>query len=353
MRQWLLPILLFFLSLISLLTLRSVAPDLATDQALFFILGFGLFFFISRLEFQQLAHLTTPLYAGLIFLLVVSYLYGLITGRTGRWIPLFGLYNLQPSQLAIPITALMLGQLRGSFQKLKNLLRALTIILVPGILILIEPDLGTSIVYFASTGIILLLSDLGLKKILSLFSLGILATLFSWSFILKPYQKQRITSFLDSSSDTRGANYNARQSLIAAGSGQILGRGLGQGVQSHLRFLPEKHTDFIFASLAEEFGFLGTSIVLGIYILLISKLIQLSLQTQNFAEFSFLTSIATMMIIQTGVNIGMNIGLMPITGLTLPLISYGGSSILSLMLMFGLIKGITKKDQPSESLHIQ
>ena len=352
MRHWVLPILLSLLTLVSLLTLRSVTPQLAAQQALFFGLGFGVFWLITKLKFTQLQNLAWPFYLSVVGLLIVSYVYGLITQRTGRWIPIFGEYNLQPSQLALPATALLLGKLNGSFNQIKKLGLALLIIALPGFLILIEPDLGTSLVFMISAGMIIFLSQVSTQKIITLISLTVIGVILSWFFVLRPYQKQRITSFIEPNQDIQGASYNARQALIAAGSGQLIGRGLGQGVQSHLRFLPERQTDFIFASLAEEFGFVGSLGVVLIYLILIMWIIRAGLNASTQAEYYFCLSMATMIAIQSGINIGMNIGLLPITGLTLPLLSYGGSSLISLMFIFAIIHSIQLHTKPKKSLHI-
>jgi rod shape determining protein RodA len=352
MKRWLLPTLMLLLALISVLILKSVAPDLATQQTVFFMISFVVFFLISKIQFSQLKTLAWPIYILVILLLVTSYFYGVFFERTGRWITLFGRYNLQPSQFAIPATVLVLSTIKESFNQTLSLLKALAIIALPAILILIEPDLGTTLVYLISTGVVIFVSKITWKKILTLLSLAILGIIFSWFFILRPYQKQRITSFTNSDQDTQDSSYNAKQALIAAGSGQIIGRGLGQGVQSHLRFLPERQTDFIFASLAEEFGFIGSIIIIILYISLISFIIKTGLKSSSRSEYYYCLSIAIMTAIQTGVNIGMNIGLMPITGLTLPLLSYGGSSILSLAMMYAVIQSIAKNIKPNAPLHL-
>ena len=352
MKRWPLPALLLFLALISLLTLKSVAPELATQQTLFFMIGFGIFWVISKIRFKQLQNLAWPIYITVNVLLVISYFYGFFSGKTGRWIPILGEYNLQPSQLAIPAIVLALNSIRGSLDKFITLAKSLAIIALPAVLILIEPDLGTTLVYLFSVGIIIFLSDISWKKIMTLLSIVFIGIIFSWFFVLKPYQKQRITSFVDSTQDIQGSNYNARQALIAAGSGQLIGRGLGQGIQSHLKFLPERQTDFIFASLAEEFGLVGSLTVVLTYVLLIKIIIQTGLKSSTSAEYYFCISIAVMMALQVGINVGMNIGLVPITGLTLPLLSYGGSSLLSLMIMFAVVQSILNSIKPKKSLHL-
>lgn len=173
----------------------------------------------------------------------------------------------------------------------------------------------------------------------------------AWSFFLKPYQKQRIETFLNPSADAQGSGYNARQAMIAIGSGKFVGRGLGHGVQSHLRFLPEKHTDFMFASLCEELGFIGSSIVIGGYAGLCMFLIWVLRQTRSQEEALITIGVLSMLFFQTGVNIGMNLGILPVTGITLPLLSQGGSSILAVCISFGLIERIvlaTHHDSPIE-----
>ncbi len=352
MKRWLLPTLLLFLALVSLLTLKSVAPELASQQALFFIVGFAIFFFISKIKFGQFQNLAWPIYIAINVLLIISYMYGFFSGKTGRWIPILGEYNLQPSQMAIPATVLALNSIKGSLNKFSNLIKYLAIIAIPAGLILIEPDLGTTLVYLLSSGVIIFLSDISWKKIVTLISIAIVGAIFSWFFVLKPYQKQRITSFTNSNQDTQDSSYNARQSLIAAGSGQLIGRGLGQGIQSHLKFLPERQTDFIFASLAEEFGFIGSAIVVLAYILLINFLIRTGLKSSSKSEYHFCMSLTTMITFQVGINIGMNIGLVPITGLTLPLLSYGGSSLLSLMAMLAIAQSISSNIKPKKTLHL-
>lgn len=353
MRRWLLPALLMLLALISLLTLKSVVPKLATQQTFFFVIGFSIFFTMAtQIRFEELQRWAWPLYITLNLLLIISYVYGLISGRTGRWIPILGDYNLQPSQLAIPITILMLTKIKGSVDKTTNLIKQLIFIFVPALLILIEPDLGTTLIYLFSTGTIIFLSDVSWKKLLILVSLALTTAVMAWFLVLKPYQKQRITSFINTDQDTQNAGYNAQQALIAAGSGQLWGRGLGQGIQSHLRFLPERQTDFIFASLAEEFGFMGSISVILIYVATIGFIIKTGLQTSSKEASYFCFSIATMTALHVGVNIGMNIGLLPITGLTLPLLSYGGSSLVSIMIMFGIVQNIALHTKPQKTLHL-
>jgi rod shape determining protein RodA len=174
-----------------------------------------------------------------------------------------------------------------------------------------------------------------------------------WTLVLQPYQKARITSFFSGAqADQSGAGYNARQALIAVGSGELWGRGLGHGSQSQLRFLPERQTDFIFASLAEEWGLLGSLLVIGLYGALIAFLLQEAKRATNSRHALFLTAAAVAFFAQVFVNIGMNIGLLPITGVTLPLVSYGGSSLLATMLLLGVAQQLILQAGSSRHLRI-
>ena len=353
MKYWLIPTIIFILGLLSILTLSSIAPALAPKQLLFFILGFAFFAFLSRISFKQLQNISFIGYIFLLLILILTLLIGTATKGSLRWIDVGGIFAIQGSQLAIPIVSLYLVTFlnKKPLTQLKNIVFFLMITALPGILILIAPDLGTTVVYILSISIILFLSKTKLQHILPLLGLGVITILIAWMFVLQPYQKTRITSFI-SPSDTQGASYNAQQSLIAVGSGQFTGKGLGQGIQSHLRFLPERQTDFVFASFAEEFGFIGSILVVALYTVLIITTLKTAELATDTAQKLFCYTTATMTTIQTGVNIGMNIGLLPITGITLPFFSYGGSSILTLLALFGIVQSIRINTKSKVTLHL-
>ncbi len=352
LKSWLLPASLTVLALVSLLTIKSVAPELAAQQGLFFLLAIPLFWLSSRLSLSQIKPAAWWLYLLLNLSLVVALVVGLTTGRTGRWIPLFSRFNIQPSQLAIPIVALTIIRLEPNFNDWLGLTKSLAIMTLPAVLILVEPDLGTTLIYFFSLSSLIFVSQISRRKLALLLGSGLLLMIFAWFFLLQPYQKRRLTSFVDQQTDTQGASYNARQSLIAVGSGQLFGQGLGQGVQSHLRFLPERQTDFIFASFAEEFGFAGSIMIVSLYLGLIGFVFFSGLKSKSPDAFRYCLVIGSMLALQAGVNIGMNIGLLPITGLTLPFLSYGGSSVLSLALMLGLVQAISERSWSEPVLHL-
>jgi rod shape determining protein RodA len=356
LKEWFLPGTVFFLSLISILILRSVAPSLLERQVLFFVLGGGIFWMSSRLTFRHWQGLSNYLYVGLIFGLVLTQLVATVTRGTKSWIAL-GPFHAQPSQVAIACTALLLGQLFSAQQSqsmsIKRYFVLCALILLPVGLILTEPDLGTSVVYLLSCGAAFLFTRVPYKYLLGTLGLGIVAVALSWMFFLKPYQKLRITSFINGNGAEQSASYNAVQSVIAVGSGGTTGKGLGQGTQSQLRFLPERQTDFVFASFAEETGFIGGGLVITLYGFLIGICFVTIRQNIPLAAQLFVLVTGVMFLVQVGVNIGMNIGLVPITGITLPFISYGGSSILALSFQLGCVQSIIRDLKPRAKLLIR
>jgi rod shape determining protein RodA len=216
--------------------------------------------------------------------------------------------------------------------------------MIPFFLVFRQPDLGSSIVYASFWSAMLLAGGLPVWFLVT--GVGLVAILlpFLWGHLAQ-YQKSRITTFLEPELDPKGAGYNALQSMIAVGSGQLFGRGLGRGTQSHLRFLPEFHTDFIFATLVEELGFFGGSLLIACYGILLLRVILPILHgiVTDARVFIFSFGLFAMLLTQIFINAGMNMGLIPITGITLPFVSYGGSSILSTAVSFGILWAIARR----------
>lgn len=307
----------------------------------------------SKFPYQRLEKWRWPMYIALLGSLLLLLIIGTATRGSARWFSFFGLFNVQPSQLAIPIVLIMVGKavLHHKYLNLRHVAIFLTLLGLPSLLILVEPDLGTTLVLMGTVGMVLWLAPVPWKILLTLMGSSIILALLAWFFVLHDYQKQRLTNFIFNHSDSSN-NYNAYQALVAVGSGQVIGRGLGQGVQSQLKFLPEKHTDFIFAALGEETGFLGSIFVVGLYAFLVIFIGFIGEQAVTPAERYFCWGVASMIAIQAVVNIGMNIGLLPITGVTLPLISYGGSSILATSGMYGVVQGIAARERKKAILDI-
>jgi rod shape determining protein RodA len=361
-RKYFLASILFLFALISLTILRSIVPDLLYKQSLAFLLAFIVFFVLSQIPFSFFLRYSRFLYIALNLLLLGLLIWGRVSRGITAWISLpFG-FRFQPSQMAVPITALYLASLLTKEKKLNwfELAQVVTIILIPTALILFEPDFGTAFVFFVAMSIFVIFNRLDFQKILSLFSLGIIAFSALWLFVLEDYQKSRLFGFsnlqqnqqLILNQEETSAEYNARQALIAVGSGKFWGRGLGQGVQSQLRFLPERQTDFIFASFAEEWGFLGAVIILSLYFVFLLFIWINASRVSKFSEKLYIISIFTMFLTQLFINIGMNLALIPITGITLPFLSYGGSSIISFFFSLGILQSIIANYQKEAALKI-
>lgn len=355
--------------IVALVTLKSIAPDLLNIQLLAYLLGFLLFFSFSKIAVAYWWRFSPYLYWALNVILLALLIWGRATRGIVSWIELPLGLRFQPSQLAVPLTALYLSsrfknqEQTAQVQILSwwQIIEMLAIIFLPAVLINLQPDFGTAIVYLLALLVFLFFNRLGWQKLVVFLSVGVLGAVVVWFFVLADYQKSRLTSFLvfnsperSLSSDFRqesSAAYNARQAVIAVGAGQLWGRGLGQGTQSHLKFLPERQTDFIFASFVEEWGFLGSLLILGLYFALLTFLLYLVYVEENRGKKLYMLSILMMLITQIFINIGMNLALLPITGITLPFLSYGGSSILALFYCLALVQSmLLESDKPPSSI---
>lgn len=354
MKPFFLPGLIVIFAAISLIMLQSIAPSLVLQQFMFYLIGFLSFVVVSLLPFDFLKRSSMWGYLFFTFLLLITFLIGHTSKGSTRWLT-FGFGQIQPSQLLKPFFALYLAQFVSDegLRTLKSLIKFSCIVAVPFLLVFLQPDLGTSMVLAVISLSIFLCSGIKKRFIAPTLLLVLTVGLIGWSIVLKDYQKQRIASFLSPSSDVQGASYHAQQSVIAVGSGKILGRGLGHGVQSHLRFLPEKQTDFMFASLSEEFGYVGSITVLILYSMLFFILLKGLERQKNTARFLTILGIFSLIATQTIVNIGMNIGVLPITGITLPLLSYGGSSILGISISLGIVASASKNRSAVSAIEIR
>jgi len=286
-------------------------------------------------------HITSYIfYFSIILLLIWVAMYGIKASGSQRWVDLYFIV-LQPSELMkigiILCLAKYYHRLKiDSVNSLLSITVALTIIIIPIILVLAQPDLGTSILIAFSGLIILWLGGVKIKYFFVSFITFLISLPFIISF-LKPYQKLRILTFLDPDRDPLGAGYQIIQSKIAIGSGGLSGKGFLKGTQSYLEFLPEKHTDFIFTLFSEEFGFFGSIGLLIIYIVIISRIIRIgAISRSNFAKL-FCFGFAFAIFVYIIVNLSMVLGLLPIVGSPLPIMSYGGSSMLATMIGFGIV----------------
>jgi rod shape determining protein RodA len=355
MKKPFIPLIALSLSFIGLVTLSSVSPELMNRQLIFIVISFVIFWLVSQISLKVWWQWGDWLWRALTVILLGLLIFGRATRGAVAWIDLGWGLRFQPSQFALLVVLFVTLPHFARRQMLSDqqLIKLLWLIGVPAALIALQPDFGTVFLYGLSASILLFWQKIP-KQYWRAFWLGlIMLTVIGWNFVLQPYQKLRITSFIaGSQSDQSSAGYNARQAIVAVGSGQLFGRGLGHGSQSQLRFLPERQTDFVFASLAEEWGLVGSLIVIALYAALILYLFKEANQTKKNRQALFLVITAVYLLVQTFVNIGMNIGLLPITGITLPLISYGGSSFLATMVMLGIAWGIILQNRSAKYLRI-
>lgn len=332
------PIIISSLLLVSIgiLVIFSSSKELAIQQTVFTITGLILFLIVSQFDLLSIKNFIKPLYILVLILLLVVLVLGIETRGSVRWIPL-GLFNIQPSEFAKPVLILILASFWSkNLPTVLNIFKSLLWTFPFFILIFRQPDLGSALTILSIWLGILLVVKVSIKKMIILALIVLVTVPTSWLF-LHDYQKQRILTFMDPGSDPLGRGYNVIQSTIAVGSGQFLGRGLGRGTQSRLQFLPEFRTDFIFASIAEELGFVGSILILVLYFFLLIYCLKIADATEDMYSFLIIIGVVSMLMFQIIVNIGMNIGILPITGITLPLISYGGSSLISVFICLGLV----------------
>lgn len=332
----------FLLVSIGLLVIYSSSKELAIQQLIFTLIGVIFFFLVSRFELQSIKSYIKLMYISILILLLFVLILGFETRGSLRWIPL-GIFNIQPSEFAKPILILFLAKFWSeNFPTWLNILKSLFWSAPIILLIFKQPDLGSTLTLIAVWLGMLFVTHIPVKKIIVLSLIIILVIPTGWLF-LHDYQKERILSFLTPESDPLGKGYNLIQSTIAVGSGEFLGRGLGRGTQSRLQFLPEFRTDFIFASIAEEMGFVGSFLILSLYLFLLIFFLRAAQKANNQFNLLVILGVASMFLFQVFVNIGMNVGLLPITGITLPLISYGGSSLIATYLSLGMVASSVKK----------
>ena len=306
--------------------------------------GFSFFLMVAlaHISPDKFKHYTIHLYvAGLIFLVAV-WLVGTKGKGAVRWLDL-GLFRFQPSEMIKISTPMMLAWYLSEHHcalKWKELVIASALILVPTLLIARQPDLGTSILIASSGGAVLFFAGLSWRFILFIVGIiGAFSPIF-WIFLIKHYQKERIWTFLDPTRDPLGKGYHIIQSKIAIGSGGIYGKGWGGNTQAQLNYLPESSTDFIFAVFAEEFGLAGCLVLLLIYLFIIGRGLYIAVQAKNIYSRLLACSLSFTFFTYVFVNIGMVIGVLPVVGVPLPLISYGGTSMVTLFASFGILMSI-------------
>jgi rod shape determining protein RodA len=275
--------------------------------------------------------------------LIAVLLFGVGAKGAQRWLALPGLPRFQPSELmklVVPMMAAWYLSRQYLPPRLRHVAAALLIVIVPMAMIIMQPDLGTSLLVGAAGIFVIFFAGMSWKLIGAFIGMVSVSAPLMWLFVMRDYQKQRVLTLLDPQSDPLGAGWNIIQSKTAIGSGGVDGKGWLQGTQSHLEFLPESHTDFIVAVLAEEFGFVGMICLLGLYLLIIFRCLYIAALAQDSFSRLLAGALTMTFFIYIFVNVGMVSGLLPIVGVPLPLISYGGTSIVTLMAAFGVLMSI-------------
>jgi rod shape determining protein RodA len=344
--DWLLTAAVLFLLILGLTVIYGISLNDPTSnfqlfkkQLLFVGIGLLGFFVLTQVNYRLWQTLGKVIYGIFVVVLLGVLVFGTTIRGTTGWIQ-FGGFGLQPVEFAKISVIIFLAQYFNKFGREFFLWRhiivsGISVMLIVG-LVLLQPDLGSSMVMFATWVLMLLIGGIKKSQLAILFTLFVMVSVVSWFFVFKPYQKDRIMTFINPQSNPQNEGYNVRQSIIAVGSGQLWGRGFGLGSQSQLHFLPEPETDFIYAVLAEEFGFVGVLLLIGAYAMILYRLIRLANRTRdNYAAY-FCLGLAAMLLVQLFINIGMNMGIAPVTGIPLPFISAGGSSIIALLAALGM-----------------
>jgi len=345
--DWAILISSLLLSGIGLATIHSASSELAVDylprQALWVLVGTVVLVVLVSIDYNVLVDLSLPLYVlGCLLLLGVLWI-GAIHGGARSWIG-FGSVGFQPSELTKLATALLLARylagINARVLSFGQILATVAIVAVPMALISLQPDLGTAAMFVPMVAGMLLVGGVPIRIwVIAVVLFGLLAG-GVWTFGMKDYQRERVRTFLEPASDPLGAGYQVRQSKIAVGSGQLAGRGYGQGTQSQLRFLPARHTDFVFAVLAEEWGFLGVLVTLGLYAVFIVNGARIAMRARDREGILLVVGLLSVITFHVLYNTAMVVGLVPITGIPLPFLSYGGSFTLLNFAATGLILGV-------------
>lgn len=351
--DWQLLIPALILVTISLTTLFSVNISYFRSQLISFGIAFVAFLFFSRINLEFIKQLRLPIYIIALVLLTIIFVIGIESRGAIRWIEIFGT-SLQFSEVLKPFLAIAFASFLSetTYSRRKSFFMSLVFLTPLVLLIALQPDLGSGLIYAFVAVFVLLVYGYPL----SFFGVSILSVLLMspliWT-ILHDYQRQRVMTFLHPASDPLGRSYNSIQAIIAVGSGALFGKGWFQGTQSSLRFLPERHTDFIFATLAEGIGFVGSLVVVLTFAFLCYRVYKVFKNADDTFSRIFAICAFGFFLIQGFINIGMNIGYLPIVGVTLPFVSFGGNSLLANFIFLGILSAISTSQRRENILEIR
>lgn len=332
-----------------LITMKSFmgSGSYFSKQLLWIVIAFFALYISSRIDFRFLKRTTVIVYLyGLSILSMASlFIFGSITNGAKSWIHI-GLFSIQPSDPAKLILILLLAKYFSrrhmDIANIRHIIVSGAYAAIVFITVALLPDFGSAMTIFFIWFGMVLFSGISKKHLALVFIMGAVIFSGAWQFGFKDYQKKRILNFITPSADIRGSGYNARQAMITIGSGQVFGRGIGYGTQSRLQFLPEYQTDFIFAAFAEEWGFVGVIILIGLFSLIIARILYSASTGETNFEILFGMGLAIFFVSHLIINIGMNIGLMPVTGIPVPFMSYGGSHLVTEFVGLGLLMSMRR-----------
>lgn len=314
-------------------------------QLVWVVIGFAIFYICSFIDFRFLRRTSVimTLFGIAVFALTALFVIGTVAKGAQSWIRL-GLFSIQPSDPAKIVVILLLAKYFSrrhvEIAHFRHIIVSGVYTLIIGGLVLLQPDFGSALTIFAIWFGMVLVSGISKKHLAIVFAIGLITFGCMWVLVFKQYQKDRIINFIHPLANVRGSGYNAYQAMITVGSGEILGKGIGYGTQSRLNFLPEYETDFIFAAFAEEWGYVGVVILFLLYSIVLWRILSISMRGETNFEILYGTGLSILFMTHLTINIGMNIGIMPVTGIPVPFMSYGGSHIVSEFLALGILMGM-------------
>ena len=337
------------LLVLGLINLRSATAStelrLVRQQSLWILIGLSVAFVSALVDYRAINRAAYSLYGCGIVMLVLVLLVGKSVNQSQRWLSIAGL-AWQPSELMKVLLIIGLAKYLHEHpvvegRSLKHIAIPLLLVAVPVFLVLRQPDLGTAMIIFLVFLSVMLLTRLKLRSIAGLMFVAAISLPLTYTYVLRDYQRERIHTFLNPSDDPSGAGWQARQSVFAIGSGRLTGKGYMRGTQNRFHFLPERWTDFPFAVWGEEWGFVGAAALLGLYLFLILWAVKLATQARDRFGAVLCVGVAAMVFWHTVFSIGMVTGLVPVVGVTLPLFSYGGSSMVTMLCAAGLLMNVS------------
>lgn len=344
-------------ALYSMFSEQKIMFSFLSKQIMFVGIGIVLAFLLGRINYNILISYSTPIYIFTIVLLVLVLIFGEVTRGTVGWLTVFGV-NLQVVEIVKIVMIIFLASListkRAILGEMTTIITSFISVMIVVGFVLKQPDTGSALVILLIWLGMIVVSGIRKKYVISFAVIGLIFISATW-LVLAPYQKARITNFLHPENDPKNTGYNVIQSIVAVGNGGMFGQGIRSGTQSQLNFLPEKHTDFIFASFTESMGFIGAFSILLLFFILFTRMRGIALLAKNEFGYFLIVGFAILYFVHMFINIGMNIGVMPVTGIPLPFVSYGGSAMISMSIGVGIIlsvyryRDVTKDGFVSES----